>query len=74
MSVRAELARLGLRWLMKPGTAPGVTSPRRRERIANFERWVRASSGMDPWRDQLDAPAAGERAQGDPIARDGVSL
>jgi hypothetical protein len=38
MSVRAELARLGLRWPMKPGNAPGVTSPQRRERIANFER------------------------------------
>jgi epsilon-lactone hydrolase len=40
MSVRAELVRLGLRWLMKPGNAPGVTIPRRRERIANFQRWV----------------------------------
>src|ERR671918_297548 len=42
MSVRAELVRLGLRWLMKPGNAPGVTIPRRRERIANFQRWVPA--------------------------------
>jgi epsilon-lactone hydrolase len=40
MSLRAELVRLGLRWLMKPGNAPGVTIPRRRERIANFQRWV----------------------------------
>jgi epsilon-lactone hydrolase len=40
MSVRAELVRLGLRWLMKPGNAPGVTIPRRRERMANFQRWV----------------------------------
>lgn len=40
MSVRAELVRLGLRWLMKPGNAPGVTIPRRRERLANFQRWV----------------------------------
>jgi acetyl esterase/lipase len=42
MSVRAELVRLGLRWLMKPGNAPGVTIPRRRERAANFQRWVPA--------------------------------
>jgi acetyl esterase/lipase len=40
MSVRAELVRLGLRWLMKPSNAPGVTIPRRRERMANFQRWV----------------------------------
>ena len=40
MSLRAEMVRLGLRWLMKPGNAPGVTIPRRRERIANFQRWV----------------------------------
>src|SRR5918996_65187 len=50
MSVRAELVRLGLRWLMKPGNAPGGTIPRRRERIANFPRW-----GPSP-------PAGGEEA------------
>ena len=40
MSVRAELVRLGLRWLLKPQNHPGVTITRRRHRIANFERWV----------------------------------
>ena len=40
MSLRAEIVRLGLRWLMKPSLGPGVTIARRREQIANFERWV----------------------------------
>ena len=40
MSVRAELVRLGLRWLLKPGNGPDVTIIKRRQRIANFERWV----------------------------------
>ncbi len=40
MSVRAEVVRLGLRWLMKPANRPDVTIVRRRQRIANFERWV----------------------------------
>src|SRR5205823_13476841 len=40
MSVRAELVRLGLRWLLKPSNRPDVTIIRRREKIANFQRWV----------------------------------
>ena len=40
MSVRAELVRLGLRWLLKPSNHPGVTIIRRREKIGNFQRWV----------------------------------
>lgn len=40
MSVRAELVRLGLRWLMKPTNSPNVTIIRRRQQIANFARWV----------------------------------
>src|SRR5918911_146407 len=42
MSVRAELVRLGLRWLLKPTSRPGVTITRRREQIGNFQRWVPA--------------------------------
>jgi epsilon-lactone hydrolase len=40
MSVQAELVRLGSRWLLKPGNGPDVTIIRRRQREANFERWV----------------------------------
>ncbi|HKS89649.1 MAG TPA: alpha/beta hydrolase [Stellaceae bacterium] len=42
MSLRAELVRLGLRWLMKPTNHPGVTIEQRRRRIADFERRVPA--------------------------------
>ena len=40
MSLRAELVRLGLRWLMKPGNRPEVAIAERRARIAAYERWV----------------------------------
>jgi acetyl esterase/lipase len=40
MSVQAELVRLGLRCLMKPGNRPALTIARRRQREANFARWV----------------------------------
>lgn len=40
MSLRAELLRLALRYLMKPTNHPGVTVARRRQRVAAFERWV----------------------------------
>ncbi len=43
MSLRGELLRLGLRWLMKPTNRPAVTIERRRQRIANFERWIPAA-------------------------------
>ena len=42
MSIRAEMVRLGLRWLLKPAGRPGVTITRRREQIGNFQRWVPA--------------------------------
>jgi acetyl esterase/lipase len=40
VSLRAEIVRVGLRWLLKPGNHPGVTITRRREQIGNFQRWV----------------------------------
>jgi len=40
VSLRAEIVRLGLRWLLKPTSHPGVTITRRRAQIGNFERWV----------------------------------
>lgn len=40
MSLRAELVRLGLRWLLKPGNRPGSTIATRRRHTARFERWV----------------------------------
>ena len=40
MSVRAELVRFGLRRLLKPSGGPEVAIARRREQIANFQRWV----------------------------------
>jgi epsilon-lactone hydrolase len=40
MSLRAEIVRLGLRRLLKPKLGAEVTIARRRERIANFQRWV----------------------------------
>ena len=42
MSLRAELVRLGLRWLMKPNNRSAVTLEQHRRRLANFERWVPA--------------------------------
>jgi len=40
MSVRAELVRLGLRWLLKSRNDPSVPLAERRARLARFERWV----------------------------------
>jgi epsilon-lactone hydrolase len=40
MSLRAELVRLGLRYLVKPANTPDITITRVRERIARFERWM----------------------------------
>jgi len=42
MSVRAELVRLGLRWLLKNSNRPAATIAERRARIARFERRVPA--------------------------------
>ncbi|HLY45352.1 MAG TPA: alpha/beta hydrolase [Stellaceae bacterium] len=42
MSLRAELVRLGLRWLMKPSNRSVVTLEQHRRRLATFERWVPA--------------------------------
>jgi monoterpene epsilon-lactone hydrolase len=42
VSVRAEFVRLGLRWLLKPTSRPGVPITRRREQVGNFQRWVPA--------------------------------
>ncbi|HTV90451.1 MAG TPA: alpha/beta hydrolase [Stellaceae bacterium] len=40
MSVQAELVRLGLRCLLKPGNRADMTIIGRRQKEANFERWV----------------------------------
>jgi acetyl esterase/lipase len=40
VSLRAELVRLGLRWLMKPASRGGLSLERRRRQIAAFERWT----------------------------------
>src|SRR5690349_3657248 len=40
VSLRAELVRLGLRWLMKPSNRTAVTIAERRERLARFARRV----------------------------------
>ena len=53
MSVQAELVRLGLRWLLKPGNRPEVTIPARRARSANFERWVPSPPADTETRHQL---------------------
>ena len=54
MSLWAELVRLGLRWLMKPSSHPGVTITRRRERIGSFQRWVpRPPAGTEIVRGEL---------------------
>ena len=42
MSLRAELVRLGFRWLLKPKSGPGVALAQRRQHIAQFARWVPA--------------------------------
>jgi len=54
VSLWAELVRLGLRWLMKPSSHPGVTITRRRERIGSFQRWVpRPPAGTEIVRGEL---------------------
>src|SRR5437870_1364575 len=40
MSLRAELVRLGLRWLAKGSNRAGLTLGDHRKRLARFERWV----------------------------------
>src|SRR5712692_3028856 len=40
MSLRAELVRLGLHWLLKLSSDPRITIAQHRERIARFGRWV----------------------------------
>jgi monoterpene epsilon-lactone hydrolase len=40
MSLRAELMRLGLRWLLQRGSDPRLSIAQHRERIVGFERWV----------------------------------
>ena len=40
MSLRAELVRLGLRWLVKPSTGPPLPIAARRARLARFQRWL----------------------------------
>jgi monoterpene epsilon-lactone hydrolase len=40
MSLRAELVRLGLRWLLQGNGVAALPIDRVRERIARFERWV----------------------------------
>jgi acetyl esterase/lipase len=40
MSLRAEIVRLGLRWLIKPHSDPAVTIARRRQQIGKFQQWV----------------------------------
>ena len=42
MSVRAELARLGLRWLMKPGTAQSPL----KVKFTNFQQITRSRTGQ----------------------------
>jgi epsilon-lactone hydrolase len=59
MSVRAELVRLGLRWLVKPGNTPDITIARVRDRIARFERWMpKPPAGTDVQRGVLGGIAA----------------
>ena len=60
MSLRAEIVRLGLRWLMKPSNHPGVTIPQRRSRMANFERWV---PSPPPGTEIVEALLGGVRTQ-----------
>jgi epsilon-lactone hydrolase len=40
MSLRAEIVRLGFRWLLKPQRRAGLTIAQHRERIAKFQRWA----------------------------------
>ena len=40
MSVRAELVRLGLRWLVKPGNGPAEPIELSRRRLERFARWL----------------------------------
>jgi monoterpene epsilon-lactone hydrolase len=40
MSVRSELVRLGLRWMMRSGYGPTGSIEESRRRIASLERWV----------------------------------
>lgn len=42
MSWRAECVRLGLRWLIKSTSRPGVTIARLRQKVGDLQRWVPA--------------------------------
>jgi len=59
MSVRAELLRLGLRLLVKPGNSPRVTIARLRERTARFARRApMPPAGTETLRGELGGIAA----------------
>lgn len=59
MSLRAELVRLWLRWLLTRSDDSRLTIAQHRERIAQFERWVpKPPSGTETVRGELGGVAA----------------